>query len=67
MHRDHNIFEMAIQEKKKVELTFCGSESSDTKEGLFGPIFYSDSRVGSNSDRYYLWDFDSSHQRERLR
>ena len=59
MHRDHNIFEMAIQEKKKVKLTFCGSESSDTKEGLFGPIFYSDSRVGSNSDRYYLWDFDS--------
>ena len=59
MHRDHNIFAKAIQEKKKVELTFCGSESNDTKEGLFGPIFYSDSRVGSNSDCYYLWDFDS--------
>ncbi len=59
MHRDHNIFAKAIQEKKKVKLTFYGSESNDTKEGLFGPIFYSKSTVEDDSDCYYLWDFES--------
>ena len=59
MHRDHNIFAKAIQEKKKVNLTFYSNEHKDTKEGLFGPIFYSDFPVGGSSDCYYLWDFDS--------
>ncbi len=59
MHRDHNIFAKAIQEKKKVKLTFDSNEHNDTKEGLFGPIFFSKSRAGGDPDRYYLWDFDS--------
>lgn len=59
MHCDHNIFAKAIQEKKKVNLTFYNNAHKDTKEGLFGPIFYSDSHVGGNSDCYYVWDFDS--------
>jgi hypothetical protein len=59
MHRDHDIFAKAIQEKKKVQLTFYGSESNDTKEGLFGPILYSKSCAGGDSDCYYLWDYGS--------
>ena len=59
MHRDHDVFTKAIQEKKKVKLTFYGSESNDTKEGLFGPIFYSPSAAGDDSDYYCLWDFES--------
>jgi hypothetical protein len=59
MHRDHNIFAKAIQEKKKVKLTYYSNERKDTKEGLFGPLLYSDSRIGGDSDCYYLWDLDS--------
>ena len=59
MHRDHIIFAKAIQEKKKVKLTFDSNECNNTKEGLFGPILYSKSRAGGDSDCYYLWDFDS--------
>lgn len=59
MHRDHNIFDMAIQKKKKVKLTFDSKERNETKERLFGPIFYSKSCDGTDSDCYYLWDFDS--------
>lgn len=64
MHRDHNIFAKAIQEEKKVNLTFYGSESNDTKEGLFGPIYYSKSVTGDDSDCYYLWDFESKTDNE---
>jgi hypothetical protein len=59
IHRDHDIFAKAIQEKKKVKLAFYGNEGNDTKEGLFGPVFYSESRAEGDSDCYYLWDFDS--------
>ena len=59
MHRDHDIFARAIQEKKKVKLTFDSNERNDTGDGLFGPILYGKSVAGDNSDRYYLWDFDS--------
>ncbi len=59
MHRDHNIFVKAIQSKKKVKLTFFHNERGDIKNGLFGPIFYSPSAAGDDSDCYYLWDFES--------
>ena len=59
MHRDHDIFAKAIQEKRKIKLTFYGSEGDDIKEGLFGPVLYSESRAEGDSDCYYLWDFDS--------
>jgi hypothetical protein len=59
MHRDHNIFARAIQEKKKVKSTFYSNERGDTRNGLFGPVFYSKSCAGDNSDCYYLWDFES--------
>ena len=59
MHRDHNIFVNAIQGKKKVKLTFLHNEHGDIGDGLFGPIFYSPSAAGDDSDCYYLWDFES--------
>ncbi len=59
MHRDHDIFVKSIRDKKKVKLTFVSNERGDTKDGLFGPIFYSTSVAGKDSDCYYLWDFES--------
>ncbi|MHC4110786.1 MAG: hypothetical protein ACYSUY_06910 [Planctomycetota bacterium] len=59
MHRDHDIFAKAIQEKKKVKLTFFANEHDDIRNGLFGPIFYSPSAAGDNPSCYYLWDFES--------
>ena len=58
MHPDHDIFNRAIQEKKKVKLTFYGSERS-IKERFFGPIYYSASGREHDSDYYYLWDFET--------
>jgi hypothetical protein len=58
MHPDHDIFTRAIQEKKKVKLTFYGSERS-IKERFFGPIYYSASSREDDSDYYYLWDFET--------
>jgi hypothetical protein len=59
MHSDHNIFVKAIQSKKKVKLTFYQNEHCDIRDGLFGPIFYSTSIAGDDSDCYYFWNFES--------
>jgi len=59
MHRDHDIFAKSIQDKKKIKLTFIINERGDIRDGLFGPIFYSTSVAGKDSDCYYLWDFES--------
>lgn len=64
MHRNHDIFVGAIRDKHKVKLTFFSNENGDIGDGLFGPIFYSPSTAGNDSDCYYLWDFegaDSNH------
>jgi len=60
MHRDHDIFVKSIRDKKKVILTFVTNERGEIRDGLFGPIFYSTSVAGDDSDCYYLWDFESS-------
>ena len=59
MHRDHDIFVKAIRGKKKVKLTFFHNEHGDIRDGLFGPIFYSTTIAGEDSDCYYLWDFEN--------
>ncbi|MHC4110653.1 MAG: hypothetical protein ACYSUY_06230 [Planctomycetota bacterium] len=59
MHSDHDIYVKAIRDKKKVKLTFSSNEHSDIGDGLFGPIFYSPTVAGDDSDCYYLWDFES--------
>ncbi len=59
MHRDHDIYVKAIRDRKKVKLTFFSNEHGDIGDGLFGPIFYSPSAAGDDSDCYYLWDFES--------
>lgn len=60
MHRDHDIFAKSIRDKKKVKLIFVSNERGDTRDGLFGPIFYSTSVAGDDSECYYLWDFESN-------
>ena len=59
MHRDHDIFIEAIRDKKKVILTFVSKEHCGAEDGLCGPILYSPSCVGDDSDCYYLWNFES--------
>lgn len=59
MHRDHNIFVNAIRGKKKVKLTFLHNQNGDIGDGLFGPIFYSTSIAGDDSDCYYFWNSES--------
>ncbi|MGB2809886.1 MAG: hypothetical protein WBC22_19255 [Sedimentisphaerales bacterium] len=59
MHRDHKIFVKAIRERKKVKLAFFQNVRGCIINGLFGPIFYSPSAAGDDSDCYYLWDFES--------
>lgn len=58
MHRNHDIFVKAIRDKNKVKLTFFSEENGDIRDGVFGPIFYSPSVTGDDSDCYYLWDFE---------
>lgn len=60
MHHDHDIFVKSIQDKKKVKLSFVINERGDIRDGLFGPILYSASVAGDDSDCYYLWDFESN-------
>lgn len=58
MHRDHDIFVKAIRVKKKVKLTFFHNDHGDIRNGLFGPVIYSATIAGEDSDCYYLWDFE---------
>jgi len=60
MHRDHKIFVQAIQDKRKVKLTFLSEERGGDTDRLCGPIFYSAPVAGSDSGCYYLWDFESN-------
>lgn len=66
MHRNHDIFVKAIRGKNKVKLTFFSNENGDIRDGLFGPIFYSPSVAGNDSDCYYLWDLESGNNNNFL-
>lgn len=66
MHRNHDIFVKAIRGKNKVKLTFFRNEKGDIRDGLFGPIFYSPSTAGDDSDCYYLWDFEDGNSNNFL-
>jgi hypothetical protein len=58
MHRNHHIFAQAIEDKKKIRLTFFKNADSSSQVKVFGPLFYAPPRVGREPDRYYLWDFE---------
>jgi len=58
MHRNHDIFAQAIEDQKKIRLTFLNNADSSTQVKVFGPLFYAPPRVGREPDRYYLWDFE---------
>jgi hypothetical protein len=59
MHNDHDNFVRAIQEKRKVKLTFPSKEQGCSAEKLCGPIFYSASAEEDGLGCYYLWDFEA--------
>lgn len=66
MHCNHDIFVKAIRGKNKVKLTFFSNENGEIGEGLFGPIFYSPSAAGDDSDCYYFWDFEGGNSNNFL-
>jgi hypothetical protein len=66
MHRNHDIFVKAIRGKNKVKLTFFSNEKGDVRNGLFGPIFYSSSTAGDDSDCYYFWSFEDGNSNNFL-
>ena len=66
MHHEHDIFVKAIRDKKRLELTFFSNENDEIRDGLFGPIFYSPSTAGDDSDCYYLWDFEGDNSNNFL-
>ena len=60
MHRNHDIFVQAIEDKKKIRLTFFSDADGNSQVKVFGPLFCAPPHVGHEPDRYYLWDFEST-------
>jgi hypothetical protein len=58
MHRDHYIFLQAVQDKRKLKLTFFSRDQSKDMDRICGPILYSPSSGGDDSGCYFLWDFE---------
>ena len=47
-------------------MTFVSSENGDIRDGQSGPIFYSPSVAGDDSDCSCLWDFEGGNSRNFL-
>jgi hypothetical protein len=60
MHRDHNIFLLAIKERRKIRLVYFGEEdNSSPQDKLIAPMDYHlGHRATDKSDYYYFWDFE---------
>lgn len=59
MHRDHDIFVRAIEEKRKVILVFLSDADGNKAEKLCGPLLYNPPIPGDESDCYYFSDFEN--------
>ena len=56
MHDDHEIFEQAVRDKKKVILTYFSTEHNLNLTRLCIPVRYSLPKPGEESDYYHVWD-----------
>lgn len=56
MHSDHNIFARAIEEKRKIRLTFCSEEDGEELAVSCAPMDYRPGRRATDaSEHYYFW------------
>ena len=59
MHRDHEIFVQAIQDKRKVKVTFFSDNDACNRVNLYAPMDFEQCDIeGVKSSRYYFWDFE---------
>ena len=57
MHSDHDIFLKAVEDHRKILLTFSTDPHGGNKVRLVGPIYYGLSRLAEDSlKRYHFWD-----------
>ncbi len=61
MHRDHDTFVQATNQKRKVSLTFFNDEDGRKLVRMCAPLYYSQGQTeGDDLGCYYLWDFESN-------
>ncbi len=56
MHGDHDVFMRAIEQKRKLKVTWMGPGGQFSSAGLCVPIEYSPSSAELDSDCYYIWN-----------
>lgn len=57
MHSDHDIFLKAVEDHRKILLTFSTDPHGGNKVRLVGPMYYGLSRLAQDSlKRYHFWD-----------
>lgn len=60
MHRDHDVFIQAIEQKKRIKLTFYDGQTQRNITKRCAPLHYSKGQVeGDDLDCYYFWDFEA--------
>jgi hypothetical protein len=61
VHSDHDIFIQAIQQRRRLLLTFVGPKSLQKMGTQCAPLHYSRGQnKGDDLDCYYIWDFEAS-------
>ena len=67
MHKDHQEFIDAINNKQKVLLKFDSKEDGHALERKCAPMDYGPSRrAHDKKDRYHLWDYESDTEQHVL-
>ena len=62
-----DVFIQAIQEKRKVRLTFFSKEDRASLSRICAPMDFGPSRIARvKNDRYHLWDYESDTEEHTL-
>lgn len=62
MHSDHDAFIQGIEQEKRVKVTYLGTDRREKLVRRCGPLYYRGGKAPageSDSECYYLWDFDA--------
>ena len=61
MHPHHDIFVLALHERRKVRLTSTGAEDGKVRVRTCAPLDVGPlRRAADHTDRYHVWDFEGS-------
>lgn len=67
MHRNHDVFISALEDRRRVSLTFFSREDNSHLVRSCAPMDFGPSRRAKDqSDRYHLWDYDSDSESHTL-